>query len=359
MFGTPQHNRLSDVTRVLTTARSEAIACAIALPLVLLVKYGFGLHPQSFRFSDAAAQWPDVAGPSLLAVGDRALLSNSAPSWIAGTLQLTSENAYISLSAVFTLFAISGPLLLRMNSRNASFTRLYFIVAAGGALAPVLLMWVGGYDALLVCGLVLGVLGSRRWISLIGWVLAAITHSSVAVPAALLFSVYLMWNSGTWRQSFERRRAIDACVGAGLGYLAIHWLTDLWGGSTDRFTLFKQIPFEAILSSYANSLPVLIVSGIGIAWFLSLFGSIRRLRCTQHFYLLAMFTIALIPLIAVDQTRIIALCLTPVTLAWIETLSAQLSAQEVKKVWTRMLVPAILAPIGVVWMGITYWPYWL
>ena len=359
MFDPPQQKTTSDTRRVLTTARTGALVGALALPLLLLIKYGYGLHPQYFRFADAAVQWPNVAGPSLLAVGDRALLSNSAPAWIAGALHLTSESAYIVLSAVITFLAISGPLLLRINFRNASFSRLYFIVAAGGALAPVLLMWVGGYDALLVCGLVLGVLAPRGWISLIGWMLAAVTHSSVAVPAAIIFSLFLIWNSGTWRKSPERRRAFNACVGVALGYLAIHWLTDLWGGSTDRFALFKLIPFDAILSSYAHSLPVLIISGLGIAWLLPLFGSIRGLKCSRHFYFLALLTIGLIPLIAVDQTRIIALCLAPVTLAWIEALAAELPLQEAKTVFTRMLAPAILAPIGVVWMGATYRPYWL
>lgn len=333
--------------------------CAVLLPVLLAIKYGYGLHPQHFRFADAAAQWPDVGGPSLLAVGDRALLSNSAPAWLAGTLQLTSENAYITLSAVITFLAISGPLLLRTNSQVASFARLYFLIAAGGALAPVLLMWVGGYDALLVCGFVLGVLGRRRWICLIGWVLAAFTHSSVAVPAALIFAVFLMWNSGTWRSSFARTRALDACIGVALGYLTIHWLTDLWGGSTDRYALFKLIPFDAIISSYTHSLPVLIISGLGIAWLLPLFSSVRKMKCSRHFYVLAVLAIGLLPLIAVDQTRIIALCLAPVTLAWIETLTAKLSSHEVKVVWARMMVPAILAPVGVVWMGATYWPYWL
>ena len=359
MFDTAQHKGLSDIRRILSTTRAGALTCALALPLLLLIKYGYGLHPRYFHFADAAAQWPNVAGPSLLAVGDRALLANSAPAWIAGTLHLTSEHAYIALSLVITFLAISGAFLLRMNSRNASFTRLYFIVAAGGALGPVLLMWVGGYDALLVCGLVIGVLARRQWISLSGWVLAAFTHSSVAVPAAITFGVFLIWNSGTWRNSPQRKQAINACLGVALGYLAIHWLTDLWGGSTDRFALFKLIPFDAILSSYAHSLPVLVFSGLGIVWFLPLFSSIRKLKCSRHFYVLASLTIGLIPLIAVDQTRVIALCLAPVTLAWIDALAIELSLQEVKAVWARMLVPAIVAPIRVVWMGATYWPYWL
>jgi hypothetical protein len=341
------------------SARTSALFAAITLPLILLVKYGYGLHPQWFRFADAADQWPNVAGSSLLAVGDRALLSNSAPAWLAGALHLTSENAYLTLSGLLTLLAISGPLLLRMQNHESSFARLYFMVIAGGALAPVLLMWVGGYDALLVCGLTLGTLAKNRGISIFGWALASFTHSSVAIPAAILFAAFLVWNAQSLRSSPERSRGTSALLGVLAGYLIIHWLTDLWGGSTDRFTLFRLIPFNAILSSYLNSLPVLVLSGLGITWLFLLFKRVRALPASRRFYVLSTLTIAFIPLIAVDQTRIIALCLVPLTLAWIESLSSHLSVEAVTRIWRRMLIPAILVPIGVVWMGATYWPHWL
>jgi hypothetical protein len=84
-----------------------------------------------------------------------------------------------------------------------------------------------------------------------------------------------------------------------------------------------------------------------------------RLRCTKKFLLLATISALTLPLIAVDETRIIALCTWPLTLAWLDDVSKELSFERISQMWKWLIAPAVLVPIGVVWMGSTYWPYWL
>ena len=229
----------------------------------------------------------------------------------------------------------------------------------GGSLAPVLLMWVGGYDALLVCFLAVGALVRNRYVSAVAWALAAFTHSSVALPAALLWIGYIALNERGWRIRKTWACAVTTVAACLVGYAAIHLLTDSWGGSTDRFALFRQIPFDGILQCYANSFPALIYSGLGITWILVLLPSLRRLTATRIFFALALAVILVVPLVAVDETRITALIMVPLTLAWIERVSVAVPAPTVGRIWRWVLVPALVVPVCVVWMGDIHWPYWL
>jgi hypothetical protein len=330
----------------------------LGLSVLLLVsvglKYGISLHPNWFRFVDAANQWPDASN-SLLAVGDRALLSNVATSWLAGAIGATTEHSFIIFSAALTALALILPLLLAPADVARSFTRLYLLVAAGGSLAHVLLMWVGGYDALLVCALVVGALSRNNWISASGWFVASFAHTSVALPALVLWATFKLLDKPREVNKIPIQSIILSSAGVALGDLTIKLTTNVWGGSTDRLTLFKAIPFQAVLESYAQAWILILLSGLGITWALLLWKSIRVLRSTKIFFLLAFSTILITPLIAVDQTRISALILCPLILSWIASVSCQIDPEKFNTVWRWMVVPALLLPIPVVWMGTAHW----
>ena len=286
-------------------------------------------------------------------------MSNVFPAWIAGALHLSGEHSYVAFSIVTTVIALSLPVLLRIREGLGNFTKLYVLVCLGGSLAPVLLMWVGGYDALLVCCLTVGGLARNRYVSAAGWMLAAFTHSAVALPAALLWVSYIALNGRKWRLHTTWVCAVVTGAACLVGYAAIHLLTDSWGGSTDRFALFRQIPVDDILQCYANAFPAIVFSGLGITWILVLLPSLRRLTATRIYFALALAVILVVPLVAVDETRITALIMVPLTLAWIDRVSVALPAPTVGRIWRWALAPALVVPICVAWMGSTYWPYWL
>jgi hypothetical protein len=318
------------------------------------LKYGISLHPNWFRFLDAANNWPDASN-SLLAVGDRALLSNVATSWVAGAVGATTEHTFIVFSAALTALALILPLLLAPANVARSFGQLYLLVAAGGSLAHVLLMWVGGYDALLVCALVVGALSRNKWIAASGWFVASFAHTSVAVPALVLWAIFTLLDKPRGGNKAPIQAVLMSSVALALGGLAIKLVTNAWGGSSDRLTLFRAIPFEAVLESYAQAWFLILLSGLGITWALLFWKSIRVLRSTKIFFALALVAIILIPLIAVDQTRISALIIFPLTLSWIASVSSSIDTAKFTTVWRWMVVPALLVPIPVVWMGTAYW----
>jgi len=345
-IGTPQ-SRLRQIW-------SNPLGLSVLLLVTIGLKYGISLHPNWFRFLDAAIRWPD-ASSSLLAVGDRALLSNVATSWLAGVLGATTEHSFIVFSAALTALAFILPILLAPEGLARTFSQLYVLVAVGGSLAPVLLMWVGGYDALIVCAFAVGVLSRNLWISACGWFVASFSHTSVAIFALLLWAVFTLVDKPRNFVRLPTRSVLLSSSAVALGGLGIKLTTDFWGGSTDRLTLFRAIPFEAVLQSYAQAWVPILFSGLGITWVLIFWKCIRELRSTKIFFLLALGSIIMVPLIAVDQTRITALILFPLLLSWIVSVSFQIEIAKFNKLWRWMVIPALLIPIPVVWMGTSYW----
>lgn len=333
---------------------SNPLGLSVLLLVSVSLKYGISLHPNWFRFVDAANQWPDASN-SLLAVGDRALLSNVATSWLAGALGATTEHSFIVFSAALTALALILPILLAPADVARSFSQLYVLVVAGGSLAHVLLMWVGGYDALLVCALVVGALSRNNWIAASGWFVASFSHTSVALPALVLWAAFKLLDKPREVNKIPIQSIILSSVALALGGLAIKLTTNAWGGSTDRLTLFKAIPFQAVLESYGQAWILILLSGLGFTWALLFWKSLRVLRSTKVFFLLALGTVIVVPLIAVDQTRISALILFPLILTWITSVSSQVEMAKFNKIWRWMVVPALLIPIPVVWMGSAYW----
>ncbi len=342
------HHRLVD-------GRLQTIAIAAIVMVMCLIKYGLSFYPQWFRLLDGVQHWPAVQRAPLLAVGDRALLSNTTFVELAGALHLRSPHAYIGFSIILTVAALLIPFALRAKDRR--FQCLYVMALLGGPLAAVLLKWVGDYDAGLVLLLAIATLARRTWICDCAWLLASYTHTAVAVPALVLWAVQSQYGGNSRAGSMRR------CVHAGLavlaGGVAIRLVTDLWGGSTDRFTLFRAIPFDGIVQCALHSLPILLVSALGTTWLLVLARTNRRARDTKVFLSLVVICVIVVPLIAVDETRILALCLVPVTLAWLTQVSARLTTQQVRLLWRHYGLLAALVPVAVVWMGTSYWPYWL
>lgn len=333
---------------------SNSLGLSILLLVTVGLKYGTSLHPNWFRFVDAANHWPD-ASSSLLAVGDRALLSNVATSWLAGALGANSEHSFIVFSAALTALALILPIILAPAEVARTFSQLYVLVAAGGALAPVLLMWVGGYDALLVCALVIGALSRNQWVSACGWFVASFSHTSVALFALLLWASFTVLDKPRSTTKSQIQSVLLPSVAVALGGLGIKLITNFWGGSTDRLTLFRAIPFEAVVESYAQAWVPILFSGLGITWVLLFWKYMRVLRSTKIFFLLALGTILMVPLIAVDQTRITALILFPLILCWIASVSSQIEMAQFATMWRWMVIPALLLPVPVVWMGTAYW----
>lgn len=338
------------------TPHWQGVALGFVLIALSVATYGAGLHPEVRRFVDGAARAPDL-GASLLREGDAALMANGSLSLIGGALRVTTEPRFIALAAITTVLALCCPLFCRPWGTADRFPRIMFLVLLGGPLAHVLLMWLGGYDALAALAMILGALSRRPAVVFASWAVAAFTHAPVAVIGLALWWAVLLGTSGPYGQHFSRCGRWSA-AGVVSGWVAIQALTDLWGGSTDRLALFRAIPFEGILECYVRSLPLMLFSGLGATWVLLTWRPLRNLRVTRVFLAVSAAATLGLPLIAVDETRIIALCLVPATLAWAAQAAREVSSEDVRLIWRRHVWVAALVPVPVIWMGSAYWTSW-
>jgi hypothetical protein len=98
--------------------------------------------------------------------GDASLPSNVTTVLITGELHATTVAGYLVLCWMATLVTIVLPFAMRLHS--AAGARFTFIIVAGGALTPVLLGWVGGYDAFVASAAIVGGLSPRTRLSAVG-----------------------------------------------------------------------------------------------------------------------------------------------------------------------------------------------
>lgn len=343
-----------------TRTRSPLLAVlglGTAAVVLVVLKYGIAWHPEWARLHDAAVHWPQIGDSALITAGDRSLLSNISLAYVAGLLRAVTVPAYFAVCSIAILIALALPFAMRW--RSALFAQLAFVVVAGGALAPVLLAWNGGYDAAVVIAGVVAGLSRRTWLAGVGWLALGFSHAAVA-GVGLLIWLPVMWVSGNASVRARLSRAGVALAGVILGWLAIRTLTDAWGGSTDRLSLFRSISFGDIASSFANALPLVLFGTLGVAWLLLIDPRVRAARSSRAMLVMALVAALAVPLIAVDQTRIVVLVLVAAVMAWLDDLSRHplLESGIERGTWRAWIAAAAIVPVPVVWMGVVLYPGW-
>lgn len=350
----------SPVSRWRGRRREPATALLLtALLVASLVKYGVGLHPEWARLHSIAAAWPDPTGAAPIMETDRSLLSNLTTPWLLGALGTHTTTSYLIGSLALILIAIALPMLMPSIRESRSARQLAFIFIVGGAVPAVLLSWVGGYDAAVVIALSVAVLARRTWLQAAGWFMVAFSHAALGF-VAFAFWIPMVWVTGSRDGVRARVRHLAICGMAGfLGWLTIHTLTDAWGGSVDRWSLYRAIDPSAVWSAYLANLPLTVFSVLGVGWFVLLHPRVRSTRAAQVLIAEALVAALVVPLIAVDHTRIASLAVFSAVLAWLAAAAPSLPPRTVNKVWRVLALPAVFLPVVVIWMGaplVDAWP---
>lgn len=326
----------------------------LSLPAILIasgvVRYGIGLHPEWRRFHDAANAWPQVWTAPLMLEGDRSLLSNVSAAWIAGTLSLGSVRWYLVFQIGLTFLALAMPFLMPQVRASISQSRLLFLFVAGGPVTAILLSWSAGYDAILVLALTIAVLSRRRPVTFVAWFALGFSHTAVAVAMVLLW-LPIAWLAEQ-RGSGERwLRPVVGVTGVLLGGIVIRILTDIWGGSTDRIALFRSIPYEVIWNANWAAFPLIVFSVLGIGWFVVFSPALRSSVIGRVLIVEAVIAAVVLPLVALDQTRIAGLAVLAPVLAFVAAAPAWFSEEDVARLWHRLKWIAALVPVLVIWQG--------
>ena len=335
------------------------IVLLTVLVVASLVKYGVGLHPEWARLQSIAAAWPDPTSAAPIMETDRSLLSNLTAPWVLGALGAHTATSYLIGSLGLILVAIALPLLMPSIRESRSARQLAFVFIVGGAVPAVLLSWVGGYDAAIVIAISIAVLARRTWLQAAGWFSVAFSHAALGF-VAFAFWIPMLWatSQGDSRRSVLQRVTLSGTAGL-FGWLTIRWLTDGWGGSVDRWSLYRAIAPSDVWSAYLANLPLTMFSVLGIGWFVLLHPRVRSTRAAQLLIAEALVAALVVPLIAIDHTRIASLAVFSAVLAWLAGAATSLPARTVDRVWRVLALPAVVLPVVVIWMGaplVDAWP---
>ena len=352
MVQSPVLTRWARVTTAAANPLYFTAFLAFAALAVTVLKTGIGIHPEWHRLLDGAIHWQDISQSPLLAEGDASLRSNVVESWLSGALGFQSPKRYLTFAMVLAAIAIVLPIALAYRKDNTQRVKLAFIFVAGGSLAPIALSWIGGYDAVSIITLITAVMVRKQWNSLIAWFVLAMNHAPVAL---LAFLAWVPIALVIWKRDATARivtSALATIAGAG----AMHVITNAWGGSTDRFALFTAIPFDALWHAYITMLPITVFSILGIGWIVLADRSLRRSTIGKVLIIESLAISLLIPLVAIDATRIAGMIALAPIFTWIA--HAQLNTPATERIWRRTWLIAAIVPIFMVWQGTILHPGW-
>lgn len=316
-----------------------------------LVKYGISMSPGWENLYLVAQEWQQPKSVPALQPPQDYILSNSVLSAFLGAAGITNEVAYVTFQVGLALVAIGAPFIMLSSLRDTSQARLLFLMMAGGPVAAVLITWIGGYDALGVIGATIAALSRSRLVSGLGWFLFALAHGSVALIALGLVFVFRVINTSGDFRFRKAKQVLIPLVAVALGWSAAHLVTLAWGGATSRLEVYLNYPFSYYVNSYISGMPFYLFSILGAGWMIVFAPGLRKMRSTRSLVAIVVGAGLLLPLIALDQTRVTAVVLLPLILTWTRTVAPELGEEGVGTLWRSYGFAAAIIPVLVVWEG--------
>lgn len=338
-----------------------SVLALVALGLGLL-KYGIGLWSGWRNLHLVAVNWSDPhVAPELSGIQDY-FLPNAGFSALLGLLGVEDRVVWLAIHVAVACVAVMSPLLMTAIRGNPPARRLVFLLIVGGPILPVLLTWMGNYDALLVVGLVVGATARSLPVAAVGWLLVGLGHGQLGFLAALAWvAVRLTSNEvGRWREQVPRFGV--ALVANAAGYVVMSIVVDAWGGSTSRLYLnFEHDGLVLHLQSFLTSMPFLLFSALGVGWLLLLRADVLRLRASRMLLVVVVLSVFLLPLVGVDHTRVVFLVMLPAVLAWAVEVANYLGDDGVQGLWRTFLPAAVVVPVPMMVNGYLFnggwWSY--
>lgn len=341
--------------RLARDPRWQAATPLAGLTLIIgLVKYAFGLFPLWTVLNQLALHWRT---PGLVPLDEDYLLSSPLAFLVPGLLGLTSSRLFLATSLVFTVVACTAPFFFSSVRAFQSRRRLMFLAIVGGPILPILLNWIGGYDAFTVLAASLAILARRPWVRGIGWFLFAFNHSFVAMFAIVVWAILVRVEE---RPSTARAVAVAYALplfGVLAGSLAVTQLTAAWGMELGRIDMFLRHGWLVHLELLINNAPLIVFSTLGCGWLLLLDAGMRKRPVTGYLLGLSLAVSLTMPMLAIDQTRVAFLVLLAPLLYWVRT-TPEAIAVEVNRVWWRYLPVALILPVVLVFSDTATYNGW-
>ncbi|MEI7479653.1 MAG: hypothetical protein WCK25_05005 [Actinomycetes bacterium] len=314
--------------------------------LVSLAKYGVDRYPSIDLMRALATNWSNPHASPLLLPPDDYRLASPVSALLAALLHCTSVRSFLAFHLLLALLAVVSPFALKRVRTSPELRSLVTLIMVGSAVPAVLFGWVGGYDAVTVAAISVAVLSEHRALSAIGWLFAALNNAPLAILAFLVVAGH--------RVMVDRQRSVTplAIHAGGLlaGVVLVQLLLRHWGVTTSRLGVYNDLyEFSRFTTSFSHFAPLIIIGGFGAGWFLLGAREVRTLPGGTMALSLAAGCCVVIPLIALDQTRVLSLVGFALVLSVAKVAERSLAKATVHQVIHRMLPVAALLIIPVVW----------
>jgi hypothetical protein len=329
-------------------------ACAAAVLVLSVVKYGIGLYPSWRYMQELARHWQHpLQAPLFSHVHARYLLDSPVSAEIAGIMHLTGAREYLAFHLVLACAAIVVPFCLRAV-RQAAVLRLgVALLLVGGTVPALLLSWVGSYDPVSIGSAAVAALASNPVVRAAAWAVFAFNNAPEAAIALVIFAIVLWADGG----KSTAPRIVLSGAGAVVGYVAIRVLTSVWGGGQSQLAMMKFYGFRHYLLSYGY-LPLVVLSALGVGWLFLVDRQVRNLRAARALLVLALLAATGMPLLALDTSRTIATTLWPALLLTAGIIVDRLGAQSARALLARIAPAALILVVVVAWNTHLVYPGW-
>ena len=331
---------------VLSRPGRYATALAIVLLIATIARYGIGLYPNLNRMLDLAINWQHPVSPRWQ---EDFWVNSPVSAWVAGVLGLTEPRWFLIFHVVLATAALTLPFALPRLRRDPQQAQLVFLVLAAGPAGAVLFSWFGSYDPVSVIGLVLAILARADALRFLGWLVLTFNHNALGLTVIVL-SLPLMLLTG--RRALQRisiRPTAIALCGVLAGFTANTILMRIWGAETSRLDFFLRVGFETFVHSALRAAPLLAFSALGVGWLLLLDRRIRSWTVTRIMLGVAVVASLIIPILTLDQSRVLGLTLLGPMLLWTTLAVDHYPVKVLTGVWRTWRVPAVLVPVVLVW----------
>ena len=333
---------------------ARAIARLLALPtpahlalviVVTLVKYGVDRYPSIDLMRALSANWADPHASPLLQPPDDYRLASPVSALAAGFLHLTSVRTFLAFHLVIAVLAVISPFALPRVRASRELRSLVTLLLIGSAIPAVLFGWVGGYDAVTVASLSVAILAEHRGVRALAWLFVALNNAPVAM---LTFAVTMVHHVEVNKQrSFSF--LLPSLGGLLGGVILIQLLLQHWGVATSRLSVYELYGFSRFFTSTMHFAPLIAIGGLGVGWVLLGCREVRTLQGGRVALIVACVATVLIPLIALDQTRVLSFVCFGLVLQVGIVAERALPKPTFHQVLHRMLPVSVLLVLPVVW----------
>ena len=319
-----------------------------------LVKYGVGILP-SWNFMQAIAQnWRNPHSSVFMTAPADFRLADSASAVLAGWLHLTTGIEFLGFHFLLACTALVIPLLMPSVRRDPRLRAIVGLLLIGSAIPAVLLSWIGSYDPVSIAAAGVAGLSRRPWAASLGWAVFSFNNASQAFVAAIIYAVVLV--SDDWDGA--KTRLLAAAAGLIVGYTGVQVLISHWGGATGAWTIFRNYGFSRYVDGATSYWPLIAISALGIGWLMIFDKRTRQLRAAKALIVMSLLATIAIPLIAVDETRILAGALWAPLLLTASIIARRIDDKAMRALLRRLLPWALVLVVVVVWDGSLVYAGW-